>query len=197
MLRYPRMSEVRASEALRRNPESSRENPGLMRAPVHHSLRTLLFRSAVICVAAAVILCSSSLSAHELPRTDSVYIPPMVVKAWLDEGQAVVFLDVRKPEEFHAGHLIGAKNIIFDQVASLADELPHDRPIVTYCIHSAHRAPVAARTLRQLGVANAYVLEGGIVAWEAGGLSIRASDLAHAPRILPQPDCICSGPDTP
>ena len=67
----------------------------------------------------------------------------------------------------------------------MAGMLPKDRPIVTYCIHSAHRAPEATRALRSLGFENAYVLEGGIVAWKAGGLSIRASDLAKEPTILP------------
>ena len=125
-----------------------------------------------------------------------LYVGPSTVQAWVLDDLPVVFLDVRKPEEFAAGHLRGAKNVPSDRVADLAEKLPTDQPIVTYCIHSAHRAPDAARTLRRRGFANAYVLEGGIVAWQAAGLTIQASDLARAPRILPQPACVCSGPDT-
>lgn len=116
----------------------------------------------------------------------STYISPAAVKVWLEEGKTVTFLDVRQADEFEAGHLINAINIHYDHVASLADQLPHDQPIVLYCIHSAHRAPAAAKTLQGLGFSNTYVLEGGIVAWQAGGLSIRANDLAKPPTILPK-----------
>ncbi len=119
------------------------------------------------------------------------YTSPTTVKAWLNEGKAVTFLDVRKPEEFAAGHLPGAMNTVYDQVPSLIDQLPSDRPIISYCTHSAYRAPAAAKILMELGRNNVYVLEGGIVAWRAGDLEIRAENLAKEPRILPPPDCIC------
>lgn len=135
-----------------------------------------LILSAVASVARAESTTSQS-------RPDS-YVSPETVKGWLDASQPVTFLDVRESDEFEAGHLPGARNIPYHRVESIADELPYDRPIVVYCIHSAHRAPEAATTLRRLGFANAYVLEGGIVAWQSGGLAIRASDLAKAPTIL-------------
>ena len=114
------------------------------------------------------------------------YATPTVVKAWLDEGQSVTLLDVRQADEFAAGHIANAINVHYDQVAALVDQLPHEQPIVVYCIHSAHRAPMAAKTLRGLGFNNVSILEGGIVAWQAEGLPIRASDLAHMPTILPK-----------
>ena len=40
--------------------------------------------------------------------------------------------------------------------------------------------------MQGLGFANVVVLEGGIVAWETEGLTIRASDLAQTPKILPK-----------
>ena len=125
------------------------------------------------------------------------YVSAATVQRWLDQGEAVTWLDVRKADEFAAGHIAHAINVVFDQVASLADQLPHDHPIVLYCIHSTHRAPTAARTLNTLGFTNAYVLEGGIVAWSAEGLPIQATDVAQAPKILPQLACLCSGVATP
>ena len=115
----------------------------------------------------------------------NIYVSVETVQGWLGANQPVTFLDVREQDEFKAGHLPGARNIPSHQIESILDELPHERPIVTYCIHSAHRAPEAAQRLRELGFTNAYVLEGGIVAWQSGGLTIRASDLAKAPVILP------------
>jgi len=103
----------------------------------------------------------------------------------MEEEKPVTFLDVREADEFAAGHLPGAINIHYDQVASRADQLPHEHPIVIYCIHSAHRAPEAAKSLQALGFDNVWVLEGGIVAWQAEGLSIHAADLAKPPTILP------------
>ena len=120
------------------------------------------------------------------------YVSPATVNGWLNADAAVIVLDVRKAEEFHAGHLPNAINVVYDQVTSLADTLSHDHPIVLYCIHSTHRAPLAAKALNTLGFENAYVLEGGIVAWQAEGFTIQASNLTQTPIILPQPECICS-----
>ncbi len=118
--------------------------------------------------------------------TRTAYVSPEVAKAWLEQGRPVTLLDVRAADEFVAGHIKGAINIHYDQVASMAKQLPHDEPIVLYCIHSAHRAPEAAKTLRQLGFQNAYVMEGGVVAWQAAGFPIQANNLAKTPKILPK-----------
>ena len=119
------------------------------------------------------------------PANGFRYVQPGVLREMIRSGQ-VTFLDVREPDEFAAGHLPDARNIPYDAVGSLAPELPHDTPIVLYCIHSAHRAQAAARTLAGLGFDNLFVLEGGIVAWQAGGQTILASDPGRAPTILPK-----------
>ena len=146
-----------------------------------------LFAVAAFLVVAAPVQAEETASVSE-----SVYVTPGAVRSWQMEGKEVFFLDVREADEFEAGHLPGAKNILWTQVGSVTDQLPKDRPIVTYCIHSAHRAPEAAKTLRSLGFPNAYVLEGGIVAWQAGGLSLRANT-ARAPEILPYSDRCATG----
>ena len=151
------------------------------------SLRVLLQHQIGSVISALLILCLSAVGGWaEEPNASSQasYVSPATVKSWMDEGQSVTLLDVREPDEFTAGHLPGASNIRYDQVASLADQLSHDQPIVLYCIHSAHRAPAAAKTLGQLGFTNAHVMEGGIVAWKADGSTIQASNLARAPAIL-------------
>jgi len=122
----------------------------------------------------------------EAPESSaSLYISPRTVQGWLAQGQRVVFLDVRESDEFAAGHLPGAINISHDRVTSIMDRLDRTAPLVLYCIHSAHRAPEAAKVLRQHGFANAVVLEGGIVAWHAGGAMILASHPSQPPTILP------------
>ena len=139
------------------------------------------------CLLTVSLLLAAGVSAEETSESHPVpSITPAAVKEWLNTDTPVTFLDVREKDEFIAGHLPHAINIPYDQVDRLTDELSHDQPIVLYCIHSAHRAPEAAKTLRRLGFTNAFVLEGGIVAWEAGGLTIQAGDLAQVPKILPK-----------
>ena len=121
----------------------------------------------------------------ELESSRPPYVTPAMVQSWQEHGTPVTFLDVRASDEFSASHVPGAINIASDQVASLAETLSRDHPLVVYCIHSTHRAPEAAKTLQRLGFQNAYVLEGGIVAWQAGGLTILASQRGRTPTILP------------
>ena len=122
---------------------------------------------------------------EDAQASSTPYVTPNTVRSWMEENKPITFLDVRAADEFAAGHIKGAISIRYDQVASLADQLPHDQPIVLYCIHSSHRAPEAAKTLRQLGFQNTYVMEGGIVAWQVAGFPIQARDLAKPPTILP------------
>jgi rhodanese-related sulfurtransferase len=140
---------------------------------------------AAVAVAACWLFPSSPFADELPPRQEGVrYTDVSTVKQWEAAGP-VTFLDVRERDEFDAGHLPDAVNISYDQVHTIAGELPRETPIVLYCIHSAHRAPDAARRLQALGFANVHVLEGGIVAWDAGGQTIRAADLAATPTILP------------
>lgn len=140
------------------------------------------------CLAFLVLLLTCSHTpafAEDEPSTPAPFVQPQAVKEWIQQGTTVTFLDVREADEFAAGHLPEARNIPHDQVMAIAAELPHDQPVVIYCIHSTHRAPEAAKTLRRLGFDNAYVMEGGIAAWEAGGQTILASDPTQPPKILP------------
>lgn len=136
-------------------------------------------------IAPSTFAAELSITSEEAQASSTQYVTPTTVRSWMEEEKSVTFLDVREADEFAAGHLPDATNIHYDQVASLAERLPHDRPIVLYCIHSAHRAPEAAETLRRHGFTNVYVLEGGIVAWQADGLMILASDSHKTPTILP------------
>ena len=134
---------------------------------------------------AAILLALPRAGAAEEAVSRPAYVEPKTVSTWLEAGREVIWLDVRAADEFKAGHILGAINIVFDQVLSLSGRLPHDQPIVVYCIHSTHRAPEAARALKRAGFDNVFVLEGGIVAWQVAGFTIRAQDLAKAPAILP------------
>jgi rhodanese-related sulfurtransferase/DNA-binding transcriptional ArsR family regulator len=91
-------------------------------------------------------------------------VSPTRLESELDAGGAVV-LDVRPLVEYEAGHIKGAISIPAADLPTRVEELPRDRPIVTYC-----RGPYclfadeAVALLRERGF-EAYRLEGGWPEW--------------------------------
>jgi len=79
--------------------------------------------------------------------------------------QAPFVLDVRTPEEFVAGHVPGAVNIPYDQVAARIAEVPRDKDVVLYC-RSGRRAGMAAEVLATNGYTRLQHLEGDMIAWQ-------------------------------
>lgn len=91
-------------------------------------------------------------------------IPPAAVKAMLDGGEPIFFLDVRSPAEVADVALPGAVNIPLGQLRDRLDELPPDRRIVTFCKISL-RGYEAALIARAAGHDDAAFMDGGIVMW--------------------------------
>lgn len=83
-------------------------------------------------------------------------------------AEAPFVLDVRAPEEFVTGHVPGAANIPYDQVAARLAEVPKDKDVVLYC-RSGRRAALAAEVLAANGYTRLKYLEGDMPAWIAQG----------------------------
>jgi len=81
------------------------------------------------------------------------------------EGGAVV-LDVREPEEYEEGSIPGSRNVPYRLLASVAEELPRHRPLVTVC-ESGARAVVGASVLASLGLPARPLAQGGVPDWRA------------------------------
>jgi len=83
-----------------------------------------------------------------------------------------VLIDVGEPNEFAAGHAIGARNVPFGQLQSSKD-LPSNKalPLVLLCPSGA-RAGRAAALLRKAGYENAVSVAGGTSAWREAQLPI-------------------------
>ena len=79
-----------------------------------------------------------------------------------------VILDVRRPDEFAAGHIPNAINIANEAIGT--DEIPElpdkDQLIMVYC-RSGRRSKEAAEKLVKLGYTN-IVEFGGILDWKGG-----------------------------
>jgi rhodanese-related sulfurtransferase len=100
-------------------------------------------------------------------------ISPVDAKALFDKG-GVVFVDVREPDEFKAGHIPGAKSIPRGTIEWMVPKKISDdknASIVVYCEHGS-RGALATYTLVQMGYKNVKNLEGGRAAWVKAGCPV-------------------------
>lgn len=81
-----------------------------------------------------------------------------------------VTLDVREPEEFEQGALVGATHIPRGQLEShIENRIPNrDVPIVAYCA-AGTRSAFVAKTLKDLGYTNVVSMDGGFTKWKSEG----------------------------
>ena len=85
-------------------------------------------------------------------------------------------LDVRTPEEFASDHIDNAKNVnwLSNDFVTNTVTLDKSKPVFVYC-KSGGRSQKATEKLSELGFTTIYQLDGGILKWDAAGLS-RPSD---------------------
>ena len=62
-------------------------------------------------------------------------LTPQEVKARMDRGEAVAFIDARNPQAWQKAttKLPGAIRVPADDVADHLGEIPRDRPVIAYC----------------------------------------------------------------
>jgi len=107
----------------------------------------------------------------------SLFGPPMpsVSAAELNEklknGKRPLVVDVRQPEEFRTGHIIGAKLIPLNELTRRLNDLPKDKEIVCVCA-SGSRSHSATKMLLGAGY-HAVNMNGGMGAWMRARLSIK------------------------
>jgi rhodanese-related sulfurtransferase len=87
---------------------------------------------------------------------------------------AAAAIDVRRPYEWDAGRIEGARHIEVNELSGAAESIPRDRPVLFYC-RSGSRSALAASAFRQAGW-DAYNLEGGLHAWVERGLPLDPPD---------------------
>lgn len=103
------------------------------------------------------------------PEAES--IEPAQLQARLESGDAPVVIDVRTAEEYAAGHIPGALNIPFEQVAERISEVDAPHGVALYCMRGprAHKGEAA---LLASGYERVLDVEGGFAAWESSGLPV-------------------------
>ena len=131
---------------------------------MRNTIRPILFFLAVG-VLSGLGACKSEASGaepHVVQATDVLEL--------IGTDAAPLILDVRTPGEYAAGHVPGALNIPYDQMATRVEEIRayQDQGVVLYC-RSGRRSGIAAKTLATKGFTNLGVLEGDMPGWERAG----------------------------
>lgn len=93
------------------------------------------------------------------------------VEEYIKSGKYIV-VDVRKAEEFAAGHIKGAGNIDYynDDFETLFEEKYTDKNqgYILYC-RSGMRSQYSAEILEELGYTNLVNMTGGFLSWQDAG----------------------------
>ncbi|ESU30523.1 hypothetical protein G3A_21505 [Bacillus sp. 17376] len=73
-------------------------------------------------------------------------------------------IDVREPNEFAGGHILGARNIPLTQLKTRLKEIRPDKPVYLYC-QTGSRSGRAAQLLYKKGYRDLNHLQGGFKKW--------------------------------
>jgi rhodanese-related sulfurtransferase len=93
-------------------------------------------------------------------------------KALLDANKNIYLLDVRTPQEFSQGRLVGSVLIPIGEFELRISEVPKNRTVIVYCAVGSRSKPVAAFLSRQ-GYKDVYNMTDGIVGWYRNGFPIQ------------------------
>ncbi|APH06985.1 rhodanese-like domain-containing protein [Bacillus weihaiensis] len=73
-------------------------------------------------------------------------------------------IDVREPNEYEGGHILGARNIPLSQLRQRHKEIRSDKPVYLYCQNTV-RSGRAAQMLKRKGYQDISTLKGGFKGW--------------------------------
>ena len=85
-------------------------------------------------------------------------------------------VDVRTPNEYSKGSLAGAVNIPAADLVSRIDTLDKNRPVILVT-QNGRRAQQELKQFKSKGFSDVYVLEGGLVAWQAAKLPLTGLEI--------------------
>lgn len=121
-------------------------------------------------------------SANEASMPQPTLIRTPDARKFFQSTPRAIFVDVREPAQFAAGHIDGAINIPVEDIEQKWSSLPKDRLIILYEGGSQGGSPddvcafsrAAARVLFQHGFdrLNVKVYQDGLKGWEAAGLPV-------------------------
>lgn len=88
-------------------------------------------------------------------------------------NKGALVIDVRKPEEFEAGHIVNARNVPLERVAQGDDAIKKQKNKILLAVcGDGVSSGRAAGHLRKAGYENAFSLKGGLNGWRADNLPL-------------------------
>ena len=127
----------------------------------------------VIAIAVGALVASAAFAGEPEP-TKAPSIRASELHALRQSGTAPVVIDVRTAEEYASGHIRGAVNIPFDEVAQRIAEIDAPHGVALYCMVGP-RARKGESALLDRGYEKVLHLEGGLAAWLAEGLPVEGT----------------------
>jgi len=98
-----------------------------------------------------------------------IEITPQEARAKIESREAQL-IDVRETYEWDEGRIAGARHIELDRLASQAETIDKDTPVIFQCRLGA-RSAMAAQAFRTAGY-EAYTMTGGLQRWADEGLPL-------------------------
>ena len=96
-----------------------------------------------------------------------IEVEPERVARELAQTPALQLIDVREAAEREAGHIAGSRHVELTKVASQAETVERERPVIFYC-RVGSRSKMAAQAFRTAGF-DAYSMSGGLKRWAEEG----------------------------
>ncbi len=92
-------------------------------------------------------------------------ITQLTQEEFIEGYRKAQLIDVREPNEFESGHILGARNIPLSQLKLRLKEIRADKPVYLYCQGRARSARAAQILYRKHGCRQIYQLKGGYKKW--------------------------------
>lgn len=124
-------------------------------------------------IIAGIVAAWSAVMFYELRlrRLGTLHVSTADAVRLINKGALVI--DVRKPEEYAAGHIVNARNLALDRLQQDEDAVSKkkDKILLTVC-DTGTAAGRAAGLLRKSGYENVFSIKGGLAGWRADNLPI-------------------------
>ena len=128
----------------------------------------------------ALVLVLFLLAVPAFADSEAPSIAPVELNARQASATALVVIDVRTPGEYAAGHIPGALNIPFDEVAKRISTVDAPNGVALYCMLGP-RARKGEAALLDAGYTSVLHIEGGLAAWTAAGLPVEVDSPESQP----------------
>lgn len=117
-------------------------------------------------IALIVIIIISEVRRARRPWHDA---EPAAAVRLMNSGAQLI--DLRGHDAYRAGHIVNARHLPLDELATKADKLDKQTPVIVYCDSGISSARAADQLVR-LGFVDVWQLRGGLAAWKRENMPV-------------------------